>query len=208
MLTQLAKISDFSATFMVGIASPRTLRVVLSSAIYKVRYLRASNLVTELQSMSWVRRWGYLSCPVWRRGGWMKASLLSVTSWGGGVEGGAGLCSRNQWQYGNGTKLHAGWVSLDIMKNFCIVSVQSPREVVDVPKLSVFKRAGATSSVICCNLWLLLKWSGNWTRWSSQVPIPFHSYINRICRENFISTVFMRITFLLLLWIQLSSWLP
>lgn len=52
MLTQLAKRNDSSATFIVGIASPQILCVVLSSTIYKVRYLRASDMVTELQSMS------------------------------------------------------------------------------------------------------------------------------------------------------------
>lgn len=85
-------------------------------------------MVTGMQSMSWVRGWGgYLSCSV-RKGGWGKALLISVTPWERGVEGGAGLCSINEWQYGNDTKLHQGWIRLDIMKNFCIVSVEPPRE--------------------------------------------------------------------------------
>lgn len=41
-----------------------------------------------------------------------------------------------------------------------------PREVIDAPCLSVFKRHLAMLLIICFNFWAALKWSGSWNRWS------------------------------------------
>jgi len=39
-----------------------------------------------------------------------------------------------------------------------------PREMVDAPSLSVFKRHLDNDLNVMLNFWLALKWSGSWTR--------------------------------------------
>ena len=97
----------------------------------------------------------------------LKGNLIALYSflrWGR-REGGSDLFSlvSSDRTRGNRSKLHQGRFRLDIRKHFFIARVAKhcnrlPRELVNAPSLSVFKRHLGNA------LNNMLNWSGSWTR--------------------------------------------
>jgi len=87
------------------------------------------------------------------------------------AEGGAQLCSleSSDRTRGNDSKLRHGRFRLNIKKHFFAKTVAKPwnrlpREVVDAPSLSVFKRHLNNVLNNLVSFWSALNWSGCWTK--------------------------------------------
>jgi len=133
---------------------------------------RAAKLVTGLEAMSHEGRQRTLVFfrLEKRRPKGDLIALYSLLQRGRG-DGGAELCSLgpSDQACGNGSKLRQGRCRLDIRKHSFTRRVvkpcsRLPREVVDAPSLSVFKRHLDDALVTCFNFWSALSWSGSWAR--------------------------------------------
>lgn len=87
----------------------------IDSSLSRKRSEEAPKLVTGLKAHLVRRGWGHLDSSLWRREE-EAASLLSAALWGGGAEGGVGLCSWELKAGGNGTELCQGRVRAGIGK--------------------------------------------------------------------------------------------